>query len=95
MPRYTVKRFSIGLTAAVLAALPVAAIAAENSTQPITGNGWIALGVIGLLVVIVVMLIRGTLHIEERHARMYGPSRDHGHSWFGPVHVDDDGDDSN
>jgi type II secretory pathway component PulK len=86
------------LTALAATAMPLAASAAvkalvAENTQPISGNGWIALGVIGLLVVVIVMLIRGTLHIEERHARMYGPSRDGGHAWFGPVHIDDDGDD--
>lgn len=87
MPRY----ISIALTALAVIAVPMVAVAAEN-TQPVSGNGWIALGVIALLIGIVIMLVRGTLHIEERHARMYGPSRDHGHSWFGPMNADDDGD---
>ena len=86
MPRF----ISGALTTLALAAVPAAAFAA-NSRQPITGNGWIALGVLALLIGVVVMLVRGALHIEERHARMYGPSRDHGHSWFGPLESDDDG----
>lgn len=93
MPRLIAKRISSALATVVAAAVPSVAIAAGRS-PPISGNGWVALGVIGLLVAVVVMLIRGTMHIEERHARMYGPRRDHGHSWFGPVDDDHGGDGS-
>ena len=94
MPQFIVKRIPVALASLVIAAVPAVAHAAENS-QVISGNGWVALGVIGLLVGIVVMAIRGTIHIEDRHARMHGWRRDSGHGWFGfPDDDDDDGDDA-
>jgi hypothetical protein len=98
MPRYVFQRILLALAAWAVTASPAAAAIAAmakvaEDTQPITGNGWIALGVIALLIGVVVMLVRGTLVIEERHARMYGRPRDGGHAWFGPIVHDDDEDD--
>jgi chromate transport protein ChrA len=100
MPRYAFERILLALAAWALTLNPATAAMAAiakvaEETQPVSGNGWIALGVIALLIGVVIMLVRGTLFIEERHARMYGPPRDGGHSWFGPIHSDDDGNGSN
>ena len=92
MPRRIVKRISGALAALVIAAVPVAVNAAGNP-QPISGNGWVALGVVGLLIAVVVILIRGTMYIEDRHARMYGWRRTPGYGWFGTLHDSGDDDD--
>jgi hypothetical protein len=76
--------------AAIMSAAPTAAHAAATASRTpiITGNGWLALGIIGVLVAIVYFLIRGVLHIEDRDVRR--GSRDDGWYGFFPHGSDDD-----
>jgi hypothetical protein len=70
-----------------------AAIIARTPT--ISGNGWVALAIIGGFVAIVIMTIRGALHVERRDAAL-GRRHDRGdHGWFGvaPRRDDEDGPD--
>jgi hypothetical protein len=46
-------------------ALPASASAAEQ-TPSISGNGWVALGIIAVLIAIVALVIRGTLSVSDR-----------------------------
>ena len=80
-------RFVLRL-AAVLGAAMIVLIFAEDAanavarTPTITGNAWVALLIIAVLVVTIYMLIMGTLHVEKRDARLGGRRRtDDG--WFG------------
>ena len=86
MPQFT-PRYAF---AAVMSAAPTAAHAAVTAarTPIVTGNGWLALGIIGVLVAVIYFLIRGSLHIEERDARR--GSRDDGWYGFFPHGSDDD-----
>jgi len=87
MPHVTLR----SAIAAVMSAVPTAANAAAR-TPIITGNGWLALGIIGILVAVIYLLIRGTLHIEDRDARFSGGRRSLDDGWFGffPRNPDDD-----
>jgi len=75
-------------TALALVGTPHAAGAVAR-TPIITGDGWVALLVIAVLVALIYVLIRGTLHIEDRDARF---RRSHDDGWFGffPLWPDDD-----
>jgi hypothetical protein len=85
MPHFTPR----SAIAAVMSAVPTAANAATRAAPPIiTGNGWLALGIIGVLVAVIYFVIRGTLHIEDRDFRR-GP-RDDGWWGFFPTGSDDD-----
>jgi hypothetical protein len=53
------------LWCATLLAAPSVASAAER-TPTITGDGWVALGIIVVLVAVVALLIRGTLSVSDR-----------------------------
>jgi hypothetical protein len=57
---------------------------ATAQTPSISGNGWVALGIIVFLVAAVWFMISGALHLERRDAtlgRGVGSRRDRG--WFG------------
>jgi hypothetical protein len=80
-----------GTVTALLAASGVANAVARTPT--ITGNGWVALLVIAVVVGTIYLLIMGTLHVEKRDAGLYGGrrARDEG-GWFGIFHGGDGGD---
>ncbi|MCE9524128.1 MAG: hypothetical protein K8S25_17050 [Alphaproteobacteria bacterium] len=74
---------------------PAFAHAATRVPPIITGNAWAALGIIGVLVGVIYLLIRGALHIEDRDARFSGGRRSRDDDgWFGffPHRGDDDDD---
>jgi hypothetical protein len=79
---------SLGIgAAAVFAAAPsYASIIARTPT--ISGNGWVALGIIGFFVGTVYTLIMGALHVERRDARLGRRPQDDG--WFGVIESRDD-----
>lgn len=58
-------------------------------TPTISGNGWVALGIIGGFAAVVYFLIMGALHVERRDARL-GRHPDGGHGWFAWRDDDDD-----
>lgn len=71
-----------GTAAALLAASGIANAVARTPT--ITGNSWVALLVIAVLVGTIYVLIMGTLHVEKRDARLGGGGRRRGDDgWFG------------
>lgn len=80
----SLQRSSSGFIATVVTGLLLSmphANAATARTPSISGNGWIALGVIGFFVVTIYMLIRGALVVDRRDMG-YGRRRtDDG--WFG------------
>ena len=39
-------------------------------TPSISGNGWVALGILGVFIGTIYMLIAGALHVERRDARL-------------------------
>lgn len=66
---------------------------ATARTPSISGNGWVALGIIAFLIAAVWLLISGALHLERRDARLgrdVGTKRDRG--WFGIFSSDSDDD---
>lgn len=66
------------LVTGALLAMPHAN-AATARTPSISGNGWLALGVIGFFVVTIYMLIRGALFVDRRD----GGRRRTDDGWFG------------
>jgi hypothetical protein len=80
---------------AVTASLALTAGAANAAamiarTPTISGNGWVALGIIGGFVAVIYTLIMGALHVERRDAHL-GRRGDRGdHGWFGFTRDDDD-----
>jgi hypothetical protein len=65
---------------------------ATARTPSISGNGWVALGIIAFLVWAVYLLIMGALHLERRDARLGRTSRRDGGGWFGAFPARDDED---
>jgi hypothetical protein len=65
---------------------------AAAQTSIVTGEGWVALLIIAGFVALIYLLIRGTLHIENRDGRFHGGRLDDD-GWFGifPHRSDDDG----
>lgn len=92
MTGYTTLYRALGIaTASMLTAAPgYASIIARNPT--ISGNGWVALGIIGLFVGTIYMLIMGAMHVERRDASLGRRANDDG--WFGIVERRDDDDSS-
>jgi hypothetical protein len=72
---------------ALIGAAPAAAAVAQ--TPSITGNGWVALGILVAVVGAIWLMISGALHLERRDAWL-GRS-DHNHGWFGFHDDDEDG----
>jgi hypothetical protein len=56
--------------------------AATARTPSLSGNGWVALGIIAFLVWAIYMLIRGAMHLEHRDASL-GRRRRTDDGWFG------------
>jgi hypothetical protein len=59
------------------------ASAATARTPSISGNGWIALGVIGFFVITIYMLIRGALFVDRRDMGYGRGRRRTDDGWFG------------
>ena len=78
-----VRNAGIAMSSSALAALPASAHAVAE-TPTITGNGWVALAIIGAFVGTIYMLIMGALHVERRDATL-GRRRDDEdhHGWYG------------
>lgn len=79
---------------AALAGSIHAANAAVAKTPSISGNGWVALGIIALLIGVVWFLIMGALHVERRDASLGRGRRRTDDGWFGifPAGSDDEED---
>lgn len=86
LQKSVVRYLSVAAAAAASAAPGAASIIARTPT--ISGNGWVALGILGVFVGTVYMLIAGALHVERRDAQL-GRSQD-GHGWFGFGRDDDE-----
>lgn len=61
-------------------------------TPSISGNGWVALGILGVFIGTIYMLIAGALHVERRDARLGRRSDNDNGGWFGVFSQDDDDD---
>ncbi len=91
-PSFVVHRLSIAAASVAATAGPSAAnIIARTPT--ISGNGWVALGIIGVFIGTVYMLIAGALHVERRDARLGRRSSSDNGGWFGAFSQDGDGGD--
>jgi hypothetical protein len=89
-------RYRTAATTASVALLGSSGIAQATARTPhISGNGWVALGIIAFLIAVVWFLISGALHLERRDAWLGrgGRRRDDG-GWFGifPAQAPDDED---
>jgi hypothetical protein len=88
-PSFVVHRLSVAAASVAATAGPSAAnIIARTPT--ISGNGWVALGILGVFIGTVYMLIAGALHVERRDARL-GRRADGDARWFGVFSQDGDG----
>lgn len=74
--------FAATLVTGLLLSMPHANAAAAR-TPSISGNGWIALGVIGFFVLTIYMLIRGALFVDRRDLGYGGRRRRTDDGWFG------------
>lgn len=86
-------RYEVAAITASVALLGSAGDAhAAAQTPSISGNGWVALGIIAFLVGLIWFLIQGALHLERRDARLGRGRTDNG--WFGifPAGTRDDED---
>lgn len=79
---------------AALAASIHAANAAVAKTPTISGNGWVALGIIAFLIGTIWLLIMGALHVERRDAALGRSRRRADDGWFGFFPTDGEDDDS-
>ncbi len=87
-PSFVVHRLSVAAASVAATAGPSAAnIIARTPT--ISGNGWVALGILGVFIGTVYMLIAGALHVERRDARL--GRREGDARWFGVFSQDGDG----
>jgi hypothetical protein len=90
-PNFVVHRLSVAAASVAATAGPSAAnIIARTPT--ISGNGWVALGILGVFIGTVYMLIAGALHVERRDARL-GRRSGNDNGWFGVFSQDSDDDD--
>jgi hypothetical protein len=85
---FSVRTFSLASASIAFTALPSAADALAE-TPTVTGNGWVALAIIGVFVTTIYMLIMGALHVERRDAEL-GKRRDGDSGWYGLFPPGDD-----
>ncbi len=91
MTQNLVHRLSVAAASVAATAGPSAAnIIARTPT--ISGNGWVALGIIGVFIGTVYVLIAGVLHVERRDARL-GRRTGNDNGWFGAFSQRGDDDD--
>jgi hypothetical protein len=86
-------RYRTAATTASLAFLGSSGIAQATARTPhISGNGWVALGIIAFLVGAIWLMISGALHLERRDARLGRRDNRDGGGWFGifPARPDDE-----
>jgi hypothetical protein len=87
-------RYRTAATAASVAFIGSSGVAQATARTPhLSGNGWVALGIIAFLVAVVWFLISGAMHLERRDARLgRGRSSRDDRGWFGffPPSSDDD-----
>lgn len=85
---------TLSLTAASVAASAGPSAASVIARTPsISGNGWVAMGILGLFIGAVYLMIAGALHVERRDARLGRRPGSGEHGWFGFAQDDDDGSD--
>lgn len=85
------RAFAVAVASIALSVGPSAATALLVAQTPtISGNGWVALGILGGFVGAVYMMIAGALHVERRDARLGRRPYGDEHGWFGMVRSDDD-----
>ena len=82
------RALAVGM-ASILGAAPSSAVIVAH-TPTISGNGWVALGIISAFVGTIYMLIMGVLHVERRDAWLGRRTQDDG--WFGVVRTSDEDD---
>ena len=81
----------ITVAAALVFLLEPATASAVSHSPSISGNGWVAMGLLVAFIGIIVMVVFGTLHLEKRDARL-GRRRDDGYLFPFPGGSDDDDD---
>ena len=73
-----------GALLALASSLSVAKAAAVIAKTPsISGNGWVALGIIAFLIAVIWFVIMGALHVERRDATLGRSRRKGDDGWFG------------
>ena len=82
MPAILVRYWSAAAAAAAFLASVEAAHAVAR-TPSISGNGWVALGIIAFVVGAIVLMIRGALHLERRDASLGRKPHKLDDGWFG------------
>ena len=96
MPQFSVTRVLVPAIAVMAAPAfaNAASTAAAAGARAMTGSGWVALGILGVLVWVVYLVIRGALHLENRDGRLHRGGRVNDSGWFGaiPYNSDDDED---
>jgi hypothetical protein len=77
-------RYRTAATTASVAFLGSAGVAQATARTPsISGNGWVALGIIAFLVGAIWLMISGALHLERRDAGLGRRDDRHRRGWFG------------
>lgn len=85
----------LGVTAASVAASAGPSAASVIARTPsISGNGWVAMGILGVFIGAVYLMIAGALHVERRDARLGRRPGSGEHGWFGFVNDGDNDDGS-
>jgi len=75
-------RYDVAALAAAVAFFSSTGVAQATARTPsISGNGWVALGIIAFLVGLIWFVIQGAMHLERRDARLGRSRTDNG--WFG------------
>lgn len=74
-----IRSLTVPIAAAFLAMPNTALALAIARTPTISGNGWVALGILGFFIGTIYMLIMGALHVERRDAALH---RSDGHGGF-------------
>jgi hypothetical protein len=76
-------RYAGAAAAAVAVVGSIETAHAVARTPSISGNGWVALAIIAVLVMAIIMLIRGALHLERRDATLGRRPNRLDDGWFG------------